>query len=201
MEISASMLLLLSVRGNFIPCALSQRSTTKPVPEVLPWVSIRIQFENVNKWYDKYHALADIDAVIAKGEVVVVCGPSGSGKSILIRTVNRLEEIQQGRIFFDGQDVHAKSLNVTKFRSHVGFVFQSFNLFPHLSVAENIMLAPVSVLRKSKPMPGPVRCNCSSAWVWRIRARWSSAAARNRSSPTRRASGHASSCRICALID
>ncbi len=109
-----------------------------------------IHFENVNKWYGKYHALADIDAVIAKGEVVVVCGPSGSGKSTLIRTVNRLEEIQQGRIFFDGQDVHAKSLDVNKFRSHVGFVFQSFNLFPHLSVAENIMLAPVSVLRKSK---------------------------------------------------
>jgi len=109
-----------------------------------------IRFENVNKWYGDYHALDDIDAHIAKGEVVVVCGPSGSGKSTLIRTVNRLEEIQKGKIYFDGQDVHAPSLDLNKFRSHVGFVFQSFNLFPHLSVAENIMLAPTLVLKQSK---------------------------------------------------
>ncbi|KQT11569.1 amino acid ABC transporter ATP-binding protein [Ramlibacter sp. Leaf400] len=109
-----------------------------------------IQFEGVNKWYGSYHALDGIDAVVAKGEVVVVCGPSGSGKSTLIRTVNRLEEIQKGRILFDGQDIHAKSLDVNKFRSHVGFVFQSFNLFPHLSVAENIMLAPTTVLGRGK---------------------------------------------------
>jgi len=109
-----------------------------------------IRFENVNKWYGDYHALDDIDAHIAKGEVVVVCGPSGSGKSTLIRTVNRLEEIQKGKIYFDGQDVHAPSLDINKFRSHVGFVFQSFNLFPHLSVAENIMLAPTLVLKQSR---------------------------------------------------
>jgi polar amino acid transport system ATP-binding protein len=104
-----------------------------------------IQFEGVNKWYGHYHALQDIDATVAKGEVVVVCGPSGSGKSTLIRTVNRLEEIQKGRILFEGNDVHAPSLDVNRFRSRVGFVFQSFNLFPHLSVAENIMLAPTMV--------------------------------------------------------
>ena len=109
-----------------------------------------IRFENVNKWYGDYHALDDIDAHIAKGEVVVVCGPSGSGKSTLIRTVNRLEEIQKGKIYFDGQDVHAPSLDLNKFRSNVGFVFQSFNLFPHLSVAENIMLAPTLVLKQTK---------------------------------------------------
>jgi len=109
-----------------------------------------IRFEAVNKWYGDYHALNAIDAEIGKGEVVVVCGPSGSGKSTLIRTVNRLEEIQQGRIFFEGQDIHAPSLNLNKFRSHVGFVFQSFNLFPHLSVAENIMLAPTTVLKRGK---------------------------------------------------
>jgi polar amino acid transport system ATP-binding protein len=109
-----------------------------------------IQFENVNKWYGDYHALQDIDATVAKGEVVVVCGPSGSGKSTLIRTVNRLEEIQKGHILFDGQDVHASSLNVNRFRSRVGFVFQSFNLFPHLSVADNIMLAPTMVLGRAK---------------------------------------------------
>jgi polar amino acid transport system ATP-binding protein len=109
-----------------------------------------IQFEGVNKWYGSYHALQDIDATVAKGEVVVVCGPSGSGKSTLIRTVNRLEEIQRGRILFEGQDVHAPSLDVNRFRSRVGFVFQSFNLFPHLSVAENIMLAPALVLGRGK---------------------------------------------------
>lgn len=110
-----------------------------------------IAFKGVNKWYGSYHALDDISATVSKGEVVVVCGPSGSGKSTLIRTVNRLEDIQKGSIEFDGQDVNAPSLDLNRFRSHVGFVFQSFNLFPHLSVAENIALAPVNVLRKSKP--------------------------------------------------
>jgi polar amino acid transport system ATP-binding protein len=109
-----------------------------------------IRFEAVDKWYAEYHALAEISAEVGKGEVVVVCGPSGSGKSTLIRTVNRLEEIQKGRIYFEGQDIHAESLELNKFRSHVGFVFQSFNLFPHLSVADNIMLAPVTVLRRTK---------------------------------------------------
>ncbi|MGZ5845857.1 MAG: amino acid ABC transporter ATP-binding protein [Ramlibacter sp.] len=109
-----------------------------------------IEFQGVNKWYGSYHALHGIDATVAKGEVVVVCGPSGSGKSTLIRTVNRLEDIQQGRILFDGQDVHAPSLDVNKFRSRVGFVFQSFNLFPHLSVTDNIMLAPTLVLGRGK---------------------------------------------------
>lgn len=109
-----------------------------------------IVFEGVHKWYGQYHALQDVTANVARGEVVVVCGPSGSGKSTLIRTVNRLEEIQQGRIMFDGQDVHSAALDLNRFRSHVGFVFQSFNLFPHLSVAENIMLAPTHVLRRSR---------------------------------------------------
>ena len=109
-----------------------------------------ISFEAVNKWYGTYHALAEVSAEVAKGEVVVVCGPSGSGKSTLIRTVNRLEEIQKGRIVFDGQDIHAKGVDVNDFRARVGFVFQSFNLFPHLSVVDNIMLAPVSVLGKKR---------------------------------------------------
>ena len=109
-----------------------------------------ITFDKVDKWYGEYHALRGISAAVAKGEVVVVCGPSGSGKSTLIRTVNRLEAIQRGTIEFDGQDVNAPSLDVNQFRSRVGFVFQSFNLFPHLSVVENIALAPVSVLKKNK---------------------------------------------------
>jgi polar amino acid transport system ATP-binding protein len=109
-----------------------------------------IHFKNVSKWYGSYHALDAIHAQVAKGEVVVVCGPSGSGKSTLIRTVNRLEEIQKGTIEFDGQDIHSPVLDVNKFRSHIGFVFQSFNLFPHLSVAENIMLAPTTVRKDKK---------------------------------------------------
>ena len=101
-----------------------------------------IHFEGVEQVVRRLPRAHVSHADVAKGEVVVVCGPSGSGKSTLIRTVNRLEEIQQGQDLFDGQDVHAPALDLNRFRSRVGFVFQSFNLFPHLSVAENIMLAP-----------------------------------------------------------
>jgi polar amino acid transport system ATP-binding protein len=109
-----------------------------------------IEFKNVNKWYGQYHALNDVNAQVTQGEVVVICGPSGSGKSTLIRTVNRLEEIQGGTILFGGKDVHAKGLDINRFRSQIGFVFQSFNLFPHLSVADNIALAQVNVLKRSR---------------------------------------------------
>ena len=107
-----------------------------------------ILFSNVNKWYSNYHALSDINAEVKKGEVVVVCGPSGSGKSTLIRTVNRLEEIKSGQLLFDGQDIQAAtntSAELNRLRSRIGFVFQSFNLFPHLSVLENITLSPMRV--------------------------------------------------------
>jgi polar amino acid transport system ATP-binding protein len=106
-----------------------------------------IRFSQVNKNYGSFQALIDINADVARSEVVVVCGPSGSGKSTLIRTVNRLEEIQTGSILFDGQDVHAKmrSKELNHLRSRIGFVFQSFNLFPHLSALENVALSPVTV--------------------------------------------------------
>jgi polar amino acid transport system ATP-binding protein len=106
-----------------------------------------IVFSNVNKWYGDYHALNDINAEVKKGEVVVVCGPSGSGKSTLIRTVNRLEEIKSGELSFDGQAVHApmSSSELNRLRSRIGFVFQSFNLFPHLSALDNVMLSPMRV--------------------------------------------------------
>ncbi|MEJ8825928.1 amino acid ABC transporter ATP-binding protein [Variovorax humicola] len=109
-----------------------------------------IRFSKVNKWYGEYHALTDVTEEVKKGEVVVVCGPSGSGKSTLIRTVNRLEEIQQGEITLDGQDIHAKNLDLNHFRTKVGFVFQQFNLFPHMSAIDNVCLAPVKVSGKSK---------------------------------------------------
>ena len=102
-----------------------------------------IRLEKVNQWYGTYQALVDVDEHIAKGEVVVICGPSGSGKSTLIRTLNRLEPIKSGRILIDGQDIHAKDLDLNQFRSHIGFVFQQFNLFPHLTVLENCTLAPI----------------------------------------------------------
>ncbi|MHB0772884.1 amino acid ABC transporter ATP-binding protein [Bradyrhizobium sp. 1.29L] len=106
-----------------------------------------IKFRNVNKWYGSYQALADINAEVKRGEVVVVCGPSGSGKSTLIRTVNRLEEIQSGELMFNDQNVHARmsGTQLNRLRSHIGFVFQSFNLFPHLSVLDNIMMSPMKI--------------------------------------------------------
>ncbi|HJV68817.1 amino acid ABC transporter ATP-binding protein [Ideonella sp.] len=106
-----------------------------------------IQLDAVNKWFDDYHALVDVTGSVAKGEVVVVCGPSGSGKSTLIRTLNRLEPIRSGRITIDGQDIHAPGLDLNEFRSHIGFVFQQFNLFPHLSALGNCTLAPIHLGR------------------------------------------------------
>ena len=104
-----------------------------------------IEFRNVSKWYGAFRALEDVSETIAKGEVVVVCGPSGSGKSTLIRTINRLEPIDSGHILLEGEDIHRPGLDVDRFRSGIGFVFQQFNLFPHLTVLENCTLAPMRV--------------------------------------------------------
>ncbi|CUJ39268.1 Arginine transport ATP-binding protein ArtM [Achromobacter xylosoxidans] len=110
-----------------------------------------IRFSEVQKWYGDYQALADVTAQVRRGEVVVVCGPSGSGKSTLIRTVNRLEPIQKGVIEVDGQDIYGGKVHLDTLRSHIGFVFQQFNLFPHLSVLENLMLAPLQLKRARRP--------------------------------------------------
>jgi len=109
-----------------------------------------IVLEQVNKWYGQYHALVDVTETVARNEVVVVCGPSGSGKSTLIRTLNRLEDIDGGRIAIDGRDIHGRGLDVNALRAGIGFVFQQFNLFPHLTALENCMLAPVSLKRATK---------------------------------------------------
>jgi polar amino acid transport system ATP-binding protein len=109
-----------------------------------------IEFDKVNKWYGSYQALRDINQQVAAGEVVVVCGPSGSGKSTLIRTVNRLEEIQDGNIRIRGEEVHGSRKQLNALRSRVGFVFQQFNLFPHMSVLDNVMVGPTTVLGRSK---------------------------------------------------
>ncbi|MBQ5946800.1 amino acid ABC transporter ATP-binding protein [Massilia sp. ST3] len=108
-----------------------------------------IVLDKVNKWYGDYHALVDVSERVEKNEVLVVCGPSGSGKSTLIRTLNRLEEIDSGRIEVDGRDIHARGLDVNSLRAGIGFVFQHFNLFPHLTVLENCTLAPVRLKRAS----------------------------------------------------
>ena len=110
-----------------------------------------IRFSEVQKWYGDYQALTDVTAQVQRGEVVVVCGPSGSGKSTLIRTVNRLEPIQKGVIEVDGQDIYGGKVHLDTLRSHIGFVFQQFNLFPHLSVLENLMLAPLQLKRARRP--------------------------------------------------
>jgi polar amino acid transport system ATP-binding protein len=104
-----------------------------------------IEFRNVNKYYGKYHALTDITETITRGEVVVICGPSGSGKSTLLRTINRLEEIDSGQILVAGSDIHGPGVLLDPFRSGIGFVFQQFNLFPHLTVLDNCTLAPIHV--------------------------------------------------------
>ena len=104
-----------------------------------------IRFENVHKWFKDLHVINGVNLNIAKGEVVVVCGPSGSGKSTLIRTVNQLETIQDGNIYVDGVGVNDHKTDLNKLRAEVGFVFQSFNLYPHLTAIENIMLSPMKV--------------------------------------------------------
>ncbi|MFM0272333.1 amino acid ABC transporter ATP-binding protein [Paraburkholderia nemoris] len=109
-----------------------------------------IEFVNVNKWYGQHHVLNNVNERVERGQVVVICGPSGSGKSTLIRTVNRLEPIEKGHITVDDVDVNDRKVSVNRLRSGIGFVFQQFNLFPHLSVKENVALAPVNVRRVSK---------------------------------------------------
>ena len=104
-----------------------------------------IQFKKVNKWFGPLHVLKDVTLDVAAAEVVVVCGPSGSGKSTLIRCVNRLEPIQQGEIRVYGEPITGNGVNLSKLRAEVGMVFQSFNLFPHMTAIENIMLAPMKV--------------------------------------------------------
>jgi len=109
-----------------------------------------ISFKNVNKWYGDLHVLNDINLEVDQGEVVVVCGPSGSGKSTLIRCINRLEPIQEGELVVDGMMVHDKKTNMTKVRAEIGFVFQSFNLYPHMTALENTTIAPIKVRNLSK---------------------------------------------------
>ena len=111
---------------------------------------VAIQITDMNKWYGTFHVLRDINITVNKGERIVVCGPSGSGKSTLIRCINRLEEHQQGQIIVDGTELTSDLKNIDKVRSEVGMVFQHFNLFPHLTILENLTLAPIWVRKVPK---------------------------------------------------
>src|SRR5919108_3647019 len=108
-----------------------------------------ISIKNVSKWYGSFHVLSECSSEVAKGEVVVVCGPSGSGKSTLIKCVNGLEPFQKGEILVDGTSVGDPKTNLPKLRSRVGMVFQHFELFPHMTVTQNLALAQVKVLGRS----------------------------------------------------
>lgn len=109
-----------------------------------------IHFSGVHKWFNSLHVLNDINLHVQPGEVMVVCGPSGSGKSTLIRTVNQLEPIDKGTLVVDGMDLSDKKTDINRLRAEVGFVFQQFNLYPHLSVLHNITLAPIKIRKVPK---------------------------------------------------
>jgi general L-amino acid transport system ATP-binding protein len=120
--------------------AMSQEQSNKDI----------IICEDVNKWYGEFQALKDVSLRVKKGEVVVICGPSGSGKSTFIRTINRLEEHQEGRIIVDGVEMTNDIRNIDTIRRETGMVFQQFNLFPHLTVLQNVTLAPIWVRKQTR---------------------------------------------------
>jgi general L-amino acid transport system ATP-binding protein len=109
-----------------------------------------IRLQNVNKWYGQFHVLKDLNLDVAPGERIVICGPSGSGKSTMIRCINRLEEHQEGQIVVDGTELTNDLKQIETIRRDVGMVFQHFNLFPHMTVLENLTLGPVWVLKRPK---------------------------------------------------
>lgn len=109
-----------------------------------------IEFQDIHKWYGEFHVLKGISESVEKGEVLVICGPSGSGKSTFIRCLNRLEPIQRGTILLEGTSIYDKSVNLNELRAEVGIVFQQFNLYPHLTVLDNVTLAPIKVRKMQK---------------------------------------------------
>ena len=110
-----------------------------------------ITVRNVSKWFGRTQVLCDVNLKIAAGEVMVVCGPSGSGKSTLLRCINRLERVQKGEICVDGVELSDPTLDINRLRAEIGVVFQSFNLYPHMTVLKNIILAPMVVRRQPRP--------------------------------------------------
>ncbi len=109
-----------------------------------------IEIKDIHKWYGEFHVLKNVSQSVEKGEVLVICGPSGSGKSTFIRCINRLEEIQKGEILLEGKNIYDRDVDVNELRTEVGMVFQQFNLYPHLSVLDNVTLAPIKVRKESR---------------------------------------------------
>ncbi len=126
---------------------MSEQTTEK---RLSPAGSPIIEIEGMHKWYGDFHVLSDINLQVQPQERIVVCGPSGSGKSTMIRCINRLEEHQRGRIVVDGTELTNDIKNIEKVRAEVGMVFQHFNLFPHLSILENLTLGPIWVRKTAK---------------------------------------------------
>ena len=118
--------------------------------DLMPLDRSAVQITSMNKWFGTFQVLRDINLSVQKGEKIVICGPSGSGKSTLIRCINRLEEHQTGQIVVDGTELTSDLKNIDKVRSEVGMVFQQFNLFPHLTILENLTLAPMAVRKVPK---------------------------------------------------
>lgn len=132
--------LLETSRGHRVAAASAMSSTCRRM----------IEIENVSKWFGPHRVLTDISLEVAKGEVIVICGPSGSGKSTLLRCINRLEAVQKGRITVDGNEITGDAVDLNRLRAEIGVVFQSFNLYPHMSVLNNVTLAPRLVRKASK---------------------------------------------------
>ena len=130
--------------------AVSQEADGGAVASGRNLEEVAIQLKDVNKWYGDFHVLRDINLDVYRGERIVVCGPSGSGKSTMIRCINRLEEHQQGNIIVDGTELTSNVKNIDEVRREVGMVFQHFNLFPHLTIMQNLTLAPIWVKKVSK---------------------------------------------------
>ena len=119
--------------------------TTVPTGDAMPVSDVAVEMIDVNKWFGSFHALQDINLKVMKGERIVICGPSGSGKSTLIRCINRLEQHEKGRLIVDGIELTGDIKRIDEVRREVGMVFQHFNLFPHMTILENCMLAPMQV--------------------------------------------------------
>jgi len=129
---------------------MSEQAVAQPTKEMSVSDDVMIHLNGMHKWYGDFHVLKDINLTVNKGERIVICGPSGSGKSTMIRCINRLEEHQQGQIMVEGTELTGDLKHVEQIRREVGMVFQHFNLFPHLTILDNLTLAPIWVRKMPK---------------------------------------------------
>ncbi len=138
---------------------MSELAVQQPTKEMTVSEDVMIDINGMHKWYGEFHVLKDINLTVRKGERIVICGPSGSGKSTLIRCINRLEEHQQGQIVVEGTELTGDLKHIEQIRREVGMVFQHFNLFPHLTILDNLTLAPIWVRKMPKAEAEDVAMN------------------------------------------